>query len=333
MQTLETTKYVIKAKIDVDGIIEKPDIIGAIFGQIEGLLGKDLDLRELQKTGRIGRLKVNIFMKNGKTSGDISIPSSLDRIKTSILAASLETVDRVGPCSSSIEVTNIENIRIIKREQIIERSKVIYNTMFNDDVLELKEIANIVKEGVKTDNIVYFGEKKIPAGSLYDSKDLIIVEGRADILTLLKYGIKNTLSIGGTNIPKEIIDFIKNKNITVFTDGDRGGKLIIRELLQTCKIDFVASPPEGKSVEDLIKKEIYQSLKNKMPINKYIEYLSSSDTKINKNNSNNSLISIINKKKIVKKLPKKIEKNVYFLSQKNLPIKIKDKKNIKIAKK
>ena len=57
-------KYLIHARLQAKGIVEKPDVIGAIFGQTEGLLGADMDLRELQRTGRVGRIEVDV--KNNK---------------------------------------------------------------------------------------------------------------------------------------------------------------------------------------------------------------------------------------------------------------------------
>ena len=48
-----SSKYIIHANIDIEGVVDRPDVIGAIFGQTEGLLGADLELRELQKSGRI----------------------------------------------------------------------------------------------------------------------------------------------------------------------------------------------------------------------------------------------------------------------------------------
>ena len=94
-EELSTTKYIIKANIVIEGIVEKPDIVGAIFGQTEGLLGDDLDLRELQKTGRIGRIQVEVNNEGGHSIGLVLIPSSLNKVETSILAAGLEAVDRV----------------------------------------------------------------------------------------------------------------------------------------------------------------------------------------------------------------------------------------------
>jgi DNA primase len=55
-----TSKYTIYARFDADGTVEKPDVIGAVFGQSEGLLGPDMELRELQKTGRVGRIDVEM---------------------------------------------------------------------------------------------------------------------------------------------------------------------------------------------------------------------------------------------------------------------------------
>ncbi|WNY26275.1 DNA primase DnaG [Methanolapillus ohkumae] len=271
MQNADTTKYIIQTKINADGVIERPDIVGAIFGQTEGLLGTDLDLRELQKTGRIGRIEVMVTTKGGKTRGNIFIPSSLDKVKTSVLAASLETIDRVGPCIATIEVMKIEDVRAAKRTNIIERAKEIYKTMFDEELLEAQEIADVIRESVRVEGITHYGKGKLPAGPEYDSTEIIIVEGRADVLNLLKYGIKNTISVGGTNIPPEVVDLVKGKTVTVFTDGDRGGELIIRELIQVAKVDFIARPPDGKAVEDLVQKEIIMSLRRKMPLDQYVE--------------------------------------------------------------
>lgn len=271
MQNEDTTKYIIRTKITADGVIERPDIVGAIFGQTEGLLGTDLDLRELQKTGRIGRIEVMVTTKNGKTRGNIFIPSSLDKVKTSVLAASLETIDRVGPCVANIEVIKIEDVRASKRVDIVERAKNIYKTMFEDDLLEAQEITDVIRESVRVEGITSYGKNKLPAGPEYNANEIIVVEGRADVLTLLKYGIKNTISVGGTNIPPEVIDLLKGKKVTIFTDGDRGGELIIRELIQLTNVDFIARPPDGKAVEDMVQKEIVLALRRKMTKDQYIE--------------------------------------------------------------
>ena len=52
-----SAKYIVHSSINIDGVVDRPDVIGAIFGQTEGLLGADLELRELQRSGRIGRTR------------------------------------------------------------------------------------------------------------------------------------------------------------------------------------------------------------------------------------------------------------------------------------
>ncbi|MBN2111032.1 MAG: DNA primase [Methanosarcinaceae archaeon] len=273
MQNADTTKYIIHSKINADGIIERPDIVGAIFGQTEGLLGSDLDLRDLQKTGRIGRIEVVVNAKGGKTRGTILIPSSLDKVETSILAASLETIDRVGPCSSKIEITQMEDVRATKRHQIIERAKFILTGMFDENLPESQEIADQVRQSVRIEEMQYFGKNKIPCGpAVFDSDAIIVVEGRADVLNLLRYGIKNTICVGGTNVPPEVAELTKKKDtVTVFTDGDRGGELIVKEMVQVANVDYIARAPDGKSVEDLVQKEIVRSLRQKVPVEQVID--------------------------------------------------------------
>jgi DNA primase len=272
MQSSDTTKYIIHSKINADGVIERPDIVGAIFGQTEGLLGSDLDLRDLQKTGRIGRIEVIVTTKGGKTKGSIRIPSSLDRVETSILAASLETIDRVGPCTAKIEVINVEDVRATKRNHIVERAKFILTEMFDENLPESQEIAEEVRQSVRVEEMQYYGKNRVPCGpNVLDSDAIVVVEGRADVLNLLRYGIKNAICVGGTNVPPEIAELTKKKTVTAFTDGDRGGKLIIKELLQVADIDYVARAPDGKSVEDLVQREIIRSLRQKVPVEQVFE--------------------------------------------------------------
>ena len=261
---LGTTKYIIHAELIADGYVEKHDVIGAIFGQTEGLLGDELDLRELQKTGRVGRIDVELTNINGKSIAKITVPSSLDRIETSILAATLETIDRVGPCVATVKVIDIEDIRKKKREYIVERAKEILKQLMNN--IDVNTIVEEVKESVRMGEIVEYGPEKLPAGPAVDSSDdIIIVEGRADVLNLLRCGIKNVIAVEGTSVPKTIMELSKKKIVTVFTDGDRGGELILKELLQVCDVDFVARAPPGREVEELSKKEIMKCLRSKVP--------------------------------------------------------------------
>ena len=267
MKASDTTKYLIFAEIVADGVVERPDVVGAIFGQTEGLLGGDLDLRELQKTGRIGRIEVKIESKSGKSYGEIKVPSSLDKVETAILAAALETIERVGPCSARIKIKKIEDVRASKRKKIVDRAMNILRELFEEPEIESEKIVEIVRQAIRADEIIEYGEEKLPAGPAVDESDaIILVEGRADVLNLLKHGIKNVIAVEGTNIPKTIIELSKKKTVTAFLDGDRGGDLILKELLQIADIDYIARAPDGKGVEDLTQKEILKALRNKIPI-------------------------------------------------------------------
>jgi len=259
-----TSKYTIYAKFEADGTVEKPDVIGAVFGQTEGLLGPDMELRELQKTGRLGRIDVEIKNVNGKASGVISIPSSLDSSETALIAACIETIERVGPCNAKIYIDKIEDVRIAKRNYVISRAKDLLGRMFEEGFSDPQQIAEQIKEAVRVAEIGDY--RGLPAGPGLDSYDsIIIVEGRADVLALLRNGIKNVIAIEGTSVPKPIVDISKQKTATAFLDGDRGGDLILKELLSVAEIDFVARAPRGKEVEELGKKEIFQCLRAKEP--------------------------------------------------------------------
>ncbi|RLI75724.1 DNA primase, partial [Archaeoglobales archaeon] len=208
----DTTKYLVYAEIVAEGIVERPDVVGAIFGQTEGLLGEDLDLRELQKTGRIGRIEVKVESKGGKSYGEIKVPSSLDKIETAILAAALETIERVGPCAAKIKIQKIEDVRASKRRKIVERAKDILRGLFEEPEIESEKISNLVRQAIRIEEITEYGAEKLPAGPAVNESDaIIVVEGRADVLNLLRHGIKNVIAVEGTNIPKTIIELSKKK--------------------------------------------------------------------------------------------------------------------------
>lgn len=265
------TKYLIKVKITADGVVEKPDVVGAIFGQTEGLLGDELDLRDLQKSGKIGRIEVEIDSKNGKSEGIVFIPSGMDQVETSIIAASLETIDRIGPCKAKVEVLDVEDIRASKREKVIERAKEILEKMLENNKSVGENLVMTVKSLVENSEIVAYGEEKLPAGpNVANSESILIVEGRNDVLNLLKYGIKNAIAVEGTNVPKTISELSKQRTTTAFLDGDRGGDLILKELLQVADIDFVARAPPGFEVEELTYKQVVKALRDKMPVDQYL---------------------------------------------------------------
>ena len=266
------TKYMVKAKINADGIVDKPDVVGAIFGQTEGLLGDDLDLRDLQKSGRIGRIEVDVVSKGGKSEGIIYMSSSLDQVETVILAAALETIDRVGPCKASIKVLGIEDVRITKREKIVERAKELLSSLVEQSKGTSADLAQNIRQSVQVEEITTYGKERCPAGpNVKNSEAIIIVEGRSDVLNLLRAGIKNAIAVEGTNVPKTVQDLSRERVTTAFVDGDRGGELILRELFQTAEIDYVARAPRAHEVEELSAKQLVKCLRNKVPGDQYME--------------------------------------------------------------
>lgn len=270
---IDIVKYMVTANFEIKGMVEKPDIIGAVFGQTEGLLGTDLDLRELQKNGKIGRIEIESSASSGRTHGKLYLPSSLSRVETCILGAAIETVDRVGPFETSFKVLSISDTRNDKRKNIVNRAKELLKTMSSTDTPGSKEIADLVESEFKSSVIGTYGPDALPAGPEISSSDeVIIVEGRADVINLLKCDIANAIAVGGAagKIPKTILDLCAKKTVTLFVDGDRGGDMIIRNMISAADIDFVAKAPDGKEVEELARKEVIKSLRSRMPMDQYM---------------------------------------------------------------
>jgi DNA primase len=266
-------KYMIVAQMEVNGGVDKSDIIGALFSQTEGLLGKDMDLRELQMMGRVGRIEVDIVEKNGKTKVKIYIPSNLDRYETALIAALIESVERVGPYPASVKVLEIRDLREEKRKRIVDRARELVKLIEEEILPDTKEIIDKLKEDVAKAEVVEYGPEKLPAGPDVDKSDsIIIVEGRADVVNLVKHGYRNVIALEGISrgIPQTIIDLSKKKSVTVFIDGDKGGELVLKELMKVAHIDYVARAPPGKEVEQLTAKEIAKAIRNKMTLEEWL---------------------------------------------------------------
>jgi len=264
LKASDTTKYFIHANLKADGVVERSDVVGAIYGQTEGLLGDELDLRDLQQSDKISRMEVDVESENGSSYGTVTIGSSLDRVETSVLAASLETIERIGPCEANVEVELVEDVRTTKRKKIVERAKYIHREMFDGTSMGTEEMLEDVRKGVRKGEITEYAG--LPAGpNVEDSDAVLVVEGRADVLNLLKHGVKNAVGVEGTDVPDAVGELAEEKTVTAFLDSDRGGDLILRELEQVADIDYVAHPPEGKCVEDLSGDEINEALRNKHP--------------------------------------------------------------------
>jgi len=258
-------KYSIIADFTADGPFQKPDVIGALFGQTEGLLGSDMELRELQKEGKIGRIEVDLHTEGGKTTGEIIIPSALDKTETTIIAASLETIDKIGPTDAKISIRDISDVRGSKRDYIMERAKALLAGIKNEG-MNSAEIGNELRESSRISKVVEYGIEGLAAGPNIDNeKEIIVCEGRADVVNMLKYGINNVIGMQGTRFPKTITTLGETKELTLFVDGDRGGKLIAQNVCDNANITYIASAPDGKEVEELTGKELMQALRKKVP--------------------------------------------------------------------
>jgi 5S rRNA maturation endonuclease (ribonuclease M5) len=260
----DTAKYLIHADITADGVVERSDVVGAVFGQTEGLLGDELDIHGLQESSKLGRIDVEVESEGGQSFGRLTIASNLDRSQTAVLAAALETIRRVGPCRAHLEVRRIEDTRAARRREVVERAKELLATAFDDADLSSEEILTEVRESERVADVAEY--EGLPAGpNVEDSDAVIVVEGRADVLTLLEYGIKNAVAVEGTDVPDAVADLTRERTATAFLDGDRGGDLVLQELLQVGDIDYIARAPEGTSVEDLSREAVTSALREKRP--------------------------------------------------------------------
>jgi DNA primase len=242
-------------------------VIGAVFGQTEGLFGPELDLRELQKTGRIGRIEIDLHSKNDRTTGTITIPTSLDRVSTALIAASVESINRVGPCSAKVTLDKIEDIREARRKVIIDRAKEILHKWNIESMPNVDEVYKQISNTVKLGKVEKYGPDELPAGpALESSQEIVVVEGRADIINLMRCGISNTVALEGAKIPESIKKLTKEKEATALLDGDRGGDLILKELLQVTSIRYVGRAPRGKEIEECNCKEIAEALDARVPV-------------------------------------------------------------------
>jgi DNA primase len=260
-------KYMIHANFSAEGALEKPDVIGAIFGQTEGLLGAELEMRELQKEGKIGRIEVDLHKEGKNTIGIIHIPTALDQSETTLIAAAIETIDRIGPCDSQIEVERIEDVRGSKRDYIVERAKKLMQEIHG--TTDSREISAEIKDSARTAGIREYGDNKLPCGDI-SGKEIIVVEGRADVVNLLRNGVNNVIGMNGTKLPDEIKELGKEKEITLFVDGDRGGKLIVQNVADNANVKYVAVAPDGKEVEELAGKEILMNLRKRIPVREFL---------------------------------------------------------------
>ncbi len=269
-------KYLIEAKIEVNGVVDKNDVVGAVFGQTEGLFSSEFDLRELQKSGRIGRIEITVNVRGEKTHGKIKVPSALDKYSTALIAAMLESIERVGPYNATVKVEKIHDLRAEKRKKIVERARAILYEWEKSKIPEEDELMKELEESMLKAKVIELGPEKIAAGPDAEKADeLIVVEGRADVINLLRHGYTNVVAVKGVKIPEYVKTLTsKKKKVIAFLDGDRGGDMILYQLHSSgMRIDQVARAPYGKEVEELTGKEIIDALHHATPLEEALKHL------------------------------------------------------------
>ncbi|MPZ05610.1 MAG: DNA primase [Nitrososphaeraceae archaeon] len=255
-------KYHVKLKFEVDGLVEKADIIGAIFGQTEGLLGPEMNLNELQKVSKVGRIEVNVDTRSSIAKGDAVIPMSTDISTAALIAAAIESIDKVGPFQAKFLLVGIDDIRAIKKKIIVDRAKKIVQEWATKTISEGEEMLKDVYDASKPGKLTAFGKAQLACGTgVFDSDWIILVEGRADVINLLRAGFDNAIAIEGAKVDESIIKLTEGKRVVAFLDGDRAGDLILKELHGLVKIDKVLRAPNGREVEECTPLEIAEILR------------------------------------------------------------------------
>jgi DNA primase len=269
-------KYLIEARVEVNGVVDKNDVVGAVFGQTEGLFSSEFDLRELQKGGKIGRIEITVSVQDKKTYGKIMVPTALDKYSTALIAAMIESVERVGPYNAVVKIEKIHDLRAERRKKIIERARAILYEWEKSKIPEEDEILKELEESLLRAKMIELGPERAPAGPDAEKSDeLIIVEGRADVVNLLRHGYANVIAVEGVKIPEYVKNLANRKRrVIAFLDGDRGGDMILYQLHSSgVKIDEVARAPYGKEVEELTGKEILDALHHVVPLEEALKAL------------------------------------------------------------
>ena len=255
-------KYHVKLSYNVDGLVERADIIGAIFGQTEGLLGPEMNLNELQRVSKIGRIEVNTRSTANTTTGEAVLPMSTDIDTCALIAAAIESIDKVGPFDCKFKLDAIDDVRAAKKDDIVKRAKEIKQMWATKTVSEGDTMLKDVHEGTSGE-VTTYGPSKLHCGSgVFDSDWIILVEGRADIINLLRAGYDNAIAIEGAKIDESIKDLCSSKNkVVAFLDGDRSGGFILKELKSVVNLDYELRADTDVEVEELTPQRIDEILR------------------------------------------------------------------------
>ena len=255
-------KYHVKLSYKVDGLVERADIVGAIFGQTEGLLGPEMNLNELQRVSKVGRIEVTSKSTANTTSGDVLIPMSTDIDTCALIAAGIESIDKVGPFDCTFALDAIDDVRAAKKDDIVRRAKEIKQIWATKTVSEGESMLNDVHQADSKKISTYGPSKLACSPGIHDSNWVILVEGRADVINLLRAGYDNALAIEGAKIDESIKTLCATKDVVVaFLDGDRSGGFILKELKSLVNLDYELRADHGVEVEELTPQRIDEILK------------------------------------------------------------------------
>jgi len=255
-------KYHVKLSYEVDGLVERADIIGAIFGQTEGLLGPEMNLNELQRVSKIGRIEISASNTSNTTKGEALIPMSTDIDTCALIAAAIESIDKVGPFDCHFHLDSIDDVRAAKKDDIVKRAKEIKRRWATKTVSEGETMLKDVHEG-ESRKVESYGPSRLPCGrGIYDSPWIVLVEGRADVINLQRAGYNNALAINGAAIDESIKDLCRKKETVVaFLDGDRAGGFILRELKSVVRVDIELRADTGVEVEEMTPQRVDEILR------------------------------------------------------------------------
>lgn len=232
-------------------------------------------MKKLQKSGKLGRIDVDLRKEDKKTLGNVTIPNNLDQPTAALLAATLESIERVGPYDARFKLVGVEDIREEKRKRIMERAKDIMQRWSASQRSEVIQMISQVSEVSDVGKIVSLAPDVEGGPEAETSETLFIVEGRADLTTLMKAGVKNVVATNGVNIPQYVVNLThRKKEVTVLADGDRVGDMIVKELLRRgAKIDYVSKAPQGREVEEMKPIEILDMISKRVDVKTYLATL------------------------------------------------------------
>jgi len=247
LDELDNYKYVIEAGFNINKKFTKSEILSIILTETEGLIDKNLN--DLIKERKVGEIYVEID-KSG-VSGIIKIPTNLTQVETSLIAASLETINQIN-----INVKSIVDLREEKKNYISERARKFldsFKSTNKEDLLNKFERANSFQKFRHTkrySNLI---------GNL-DKDEVIIVKKKEDFRNLVSKGFDNVIELGPKiYVPFKIYLKLRSKILIVLVNfNDRKYLNKLRKILD---IDYFSF--SKKDVLLLSRKEIKQLIEEK----------------------------------------------------------------------